>query len=400
MDQESGAPEVLFSNGTLEPDNRLLDLAVTGDVAASNKLWTRYYTAAFTAASVRASKSAEPNKVIAQGFKQTLNEASRHSMDADAFLEKWFDGLGAKPPATAHRAVVWAFYALPLRNRTIVWRHNADKWSTELLADELGMDPKSASYAIDQANAQFTDNMALAAGLLGIRSDLDLFRDPVWRRTALIAGLLHTSEEILESLGPRITSPKVITPPLPENNSHKAAAAAKPPFGLRVWWSNAPSMVRAIPLAVGAFVIVIGGVVGIVSLHNSSAEPATIPTIPTTKTTTSSEMPTPTPTMSTTQTSTPTVKPTLTPSATPTHTQTQAQTTAPTSTSRPPTTTSTRPTTTTTKPPTTSATPSTTTASPSTTEPTSTPPTSTDTPTDPPTTADTTDTGTPTDGTT
>ena len=211
MDHQSSAPSALFSDGILDTDDRLLDLSTSGDRSAIGKLWTRYYTAAFVAADSNPAHAGQAARSVIQGFNVQLGD-SRKSADIMTFLTGWFAQCGSVPPGTPHRAIAWAFYGLPVRTRTILWRASVDRWSESQLITDLDLNPNSVEIAVEQANLQFADNVALASGLLNIRSDLALFRDTYWRSGALIAGILHSSPTDLDT---RINPEKVIDPPVP-----------------------------------------------------------------------------------------------------------------------------------------------------------------------------------------
>ncbi|MCL1906617.1 MAG: hypothetical protein FWG08_01660 [Propionibacteriaceae bacterium] len=215
MNQELSARGVLFSEGHLATDDSLLAQALTGDDTAISQLWNRYYSIATVEASKRATKSASPDKVVLKGFRRSFASAKKKNTSSVAFLSQWFSFLGAEPPNLTNRAVLWAFYSLPVRNRIIAWRHRIDQWPTRKLARAVDLNDSSAHLVFDQVMHQFAGNVALAMGLLAGPPNREPYLTSEGQTTALSRALLDTTPEIIAELGPRVPVEYVISPPAP-----------------------------------------------------------------------------------------------------------------------------------------------------------------------------------------
>jgi hypothetical protein len=213
MSQELSAHGVLFAEGHLATDDYLLSQAIMGNTVTTTQLWSRYYTRTLVEASRRATKAAPPDKVMLRGFQRALTEAKKHDYDANTFVTTWFHDIKAPSPDSIDRSIIWAFYALPARNRILVWRHSVDEWTPRKLAHATDSDENSIDLTLDQVLHQFAGHVTLAMALLGQTPQPTTYLDPTWRTTALPQALMDSTQSIIIELGPRVPIEYVITPP-------------------------------------------------------------------------------------------------------------------------------------------------------------------------------------------
>ena len=294
------ALDALSSSHAKDPvitDSYLFTLARFGDPEAVTQLWNRYYTIAALAAMNHATKKEPAAVLVTSSFDRWLERTVKRT-NSDSFMANWFEQIPAEAPTPLHRAVLWAFYAMSVQNRTIVWRHNVDQWTTDQITEALELDPQKASV-VAQAEDQFASYLAMAAAALGLPANLPDFAPGNWR-SLLISAMLGSSTEVYDELGSRIDSSDVITPP-DSPQPFLTQASAKIPIS---------SVVRVASIVVVAVALALIGVLGLTRWSRTVADQ---PEEILTPTATVSRTPTPSPTPSQTPTQTPSPTPEETP---------------------------------------------------------------------------------------
>ncbi|MDR2929919.1 MAG: hypothetical protein LBV06_03315 [Propionibacteriaceae bacterium] len=379
MDPDLDPEDEAHPRTEVESDIRLLVLARFDDRSAITQLWDRYYTTALLGARSASTRPKRATRAVAASFRTEMIRAEKRHTRISTFLSDWFMAANAgQPPAPEQRMVSWAFYAMDVTSRAIVWHHNVDHWSVVMVAAELGLPSEQAAIRVDQANARFDDYLARAARLIepeiaatdfelslpegtlpaddataDSTSAPDISRST--RRDALLAGLLSISPQTdpkvdaasattaveagtvteVESAtvkpgfatasacaatGHRLPLPSslIIDPPPPPAIHRRAlAGVANAGQGVRIWWAQ-----LARPLKITGVAIVIAGL----GAGGAAAVWANRDSTPVTPITSSAFSPTPTRSPSPSRTMpTPTISPTPTTTPTPTVTPTPVE---------------------------------------------------------------------------
>ncbi|MDR0284936.1 MAG: hypothetical protein LBI33_08620 [Propionibacteriaceae bacterium] len=146
----------------VETDARLLRQA-RGSRPAVVQLWNRYYVPACMASAGTAEKT------LAATFRKAVDKAGRDTTGASDFATEWLGAAAVPPPS--RRAVLWAFYTLSPRNRTIVWRLAVDGWELDQLVEQAGLPAGTVRNVVRLAGSWFAFYLAHAQSLGGVPGD-------------------------------------------------------------------------------------------------------------------------------------------------------------------------------------------------------------------------------------
>ena len=279
-------------------------LARFSDSEAIVQLWNRYYTAVYIAARTAGAESSRLTHLVASGFRRRLAQAEKQHIRISTFLAGWFHDAGARDlPQPMHKAVSWAFYSMNELNRSIVWHQYVDGWTPDQLVNDLTIDPDSAAGTIDQAYLQFSEYLTRSAELLDVTTVPDV-SGPAQVKATLIAGLLHSSPEIVAEQGSPLPSAVVITPPLPSSRLKTAAMNSRTATLAEKSRARVSLPVKIITTGFVAAILAVGGIFASAAWNGNQAD-SSANMMPTTPTPTPSFTPTPTPTPTPEDTETP-----------------------------------------------------------------------------------------------